>query len=185
MKLYRFFFNVLGLIRSLIRIQHLMLKYPGLKITGKSVIGRNCDIRCMLGSQIRINNTSIGSGTQILADNHSTVEIDDAFIGPNSVIVAKKKIKIYKNCQIAEMVVIRDQNHKFGATGKNIEEQGFEIEEIVIEENVWIAAKSTVLKGVRIGANSVIAAHAVVNYSCESNSMYGGIPAVKIKNIQN
>lgn len=180
MKLYRKVFSVLGLISNFIRIHHLMLKYPGLKITGNSFIGRNCDIRCMLGSQIRINNTSIGYGTQIIADNYSTVEIDDAFIGPNSIIVAKKKIKINKNCQIAEMVVIRDQNHKFGDIGKSIEEQGFVIKEIVIEENVWLAAKSTILKGVRIGANSVIGAHSLVNKDCDANCVYAGTPAEKI-----
>ena len=52
---------------------------------------------------------------------------------------------------------------------------------VVIEDDCWIGANVTILKGVRIGRGSVIAAGAVVTKSCEPYSIIGGIPARLIK----
>lgn len=52
---------------------------------------------------------------------------------------------------------------------------------IVIEDNVWIASNVTILAGVTIGKNAVIAAGSVVNKDIPANSLYGGVPAKCIK----
>ena len=52
---------------------------------------------------------------------------------------------------------------------------------VVIEDDCWIGANVTILKGVTIGRGSVIAAGAVVTKSCEPYSIIGGIPARLIK----
>jgi acetyltransferase-like isoleucine patch superfamily enzyme len=57
-------------------------------------------------------------------------------------------------------------------------------EKIIIEDGAWIALKSTILNGIRIGRNSVVAAHSLVKGDIEEYWMYGGIPAHKIKNIK-
>ena len=54
---------------------------------------------------------------------------------------------------------------------------------IEIEEGVWLASKSTVLKGVSIGKFSVIAASAVLTQSVPDFEVWGGIPAKFIKKI--
>ncbi len=54
---------------------------------------------------------------------------------------------------------------------------------IVLEENVWITSRCTVLGGVRIGANSVIAAGSIVTRSIPANVLAGGNPARVIKEI--
>ena len=52
---------------------------------------------------------------------------------------------------------------------------------VVIEDDVWVGANVTILKGVTIGRGSVIAAGAVVTKSCPPYSIVGGVPARGIK----
>lgn len=54
---------------------------------------------------------------------------------------------------------------------------------IHIGKNVWIGSHATILPGVTIGDNSVIAAGATVTKNVPSNTVYGGTPAKFIKNI--
>ena len=54
---------------------------------------------------------------------------------------------------------------------------------IVIERNVWIAAGATIIGGVTVGENSVIAAGAVVTKDVPANTLVGGNPARIIRSI--
>lgn len=54
---------------------------------------------------------------------------------------------------------------------------------IIIGKNVWIGANATILSGVTIGDNSVIAAGAVVTKDVPANVVAGGVPAKNIKQI--
>ena len=54
---------------------------------------------------------------------------------------------------------------------------------IVIERNVWIAAGATIIGGVTIGENSVVAAGSVVTKDVPANSLVGGNPARLIRSI--
>ena len=54
---------------------------------------------------------------------------------------------------------------------------------ILIKRNAWIGAGATILPGVTIGENSIIAAGAVVTKDVPANTIAGGIPAKVIKSI--
>jgi acetyltransferase-like isoleucine patch superfamily enzyme len=54
---------------------------------------------------------------------------------------------------------------------------------IVIKRNAWIGAAATILPGVTIGENAVVAAGAVVSKDVPANTVVGGIPARHIKNL--
>ena len=54
-----------------------------------------------------------------------------------------------------------------------------------IGNDVWIGGNVTILPGVTIGNNVVVAAGAVVTKDLEDNALYGGVPARKIKDIEN
>ena len=56
-----------------------------------------------------------------------------------------------------------------------------EIKPIVVEDDVWIGAKVTVLGGVTIGRSAIVAAGAVVTKDVESYSIVGGVPAKLIR----
>ncbi len=55
---------------------------------------------------------------------------------------------------------------------------------IVIKRNAWIGAAATILPGVTVGENSVVAAGAVVSKDVPANTVVGGIPAKHIRNIE-
>ena len=52
---------------------------------------------------------------------------------------------------------------------------------VIIEDDVWVGANVTILKGVTIGRGSVVAAGSVINKSTPPYSISGGIPAKTIK----
>jgi len=54
---------------------------------------------------------------------------------------------------------------------------------IVIERNVWIAAGATIIGGVTVGENSVVAAGSVVTKDVPRNSLVGGNPARFIRSV--
>jgi acetyltransferase-like isoleucine patch superfamily enzyme len=54
---------------------------------------------------------------------------------------------------------------------------------ILIKRNAWIGAGVTILPGVTVGENSIIAAGAVVTKNVADNTIVGGIPAKVIKSI--
>jgi acetyltransferase-like isoleucine patch superfamily enzyme len=54
---------------------------------------------------------------------------------------------------------------------------------VVIERNVWIAAGVTIIGGVTVGENSVVAAGSVVTRDVPSNTLVGGNPARVIRSI--
>jgi acetyltransferase-like isoleucine patch superfamily enzyme len=54
---------------------------------------------------------------------------------------------------------------------------------IVIERNVWIAAGATIIGGVTVGENSVVAAGSVVTRNVPPNTLVGGNPARVIRSI--
>ena len=56
---------------------------------------------------------------------------------------------------------------------------------IVIERNVWIATGATIIGGVTVGENSVVAAGSVVTKDVPPNTLVGGNPARVIRSIGN
>lgn len=52
-----------------------------------------------------------------------------------------------------------------------------------IKKNAWIGANATILQGVTIGENAVVASGAVVSKDVPDNTIVGGIPAKIIKTI--
>jgi len=54
---------------------------------------------------------------------------------------------------------------------------------IHIKKNAWVGAGATILPGVTIGENAVVAAGAVVSKNVAPNTIVGGVPAKFIKNI--
>lgn len=55
---------------------------------------------------------------------------------------------------------------------------------IVIKRNAWIGAAATILPGVTIGENAIVAAGAVVSKDVSANTVVGGVPAKFIKIIR-
>ena len=55
---------------------------------------------------------------------------------------------------------------------------------VILGRNVWVGSNSTILQGVTIGDNAVVAAGAVVTKDVPANAIVGGVPAKVIKYIR-
>ncbi len=60
---------------------------------------------------------------------------------------------------------------------------GITMAPVVIGNNVWIGAAATILPGVSIGDNAVIAAGAVVSRNVPADTMAAGVPARVLKQL--
>lgn len=82
-------------------------------------------------------------------------------------------IVIEDNVMIGPRVNITSENHPVEAKSRKTLVPG----KVLIKENAWIGAGATILPGVTVGENSVVAAGAVVNKDVPPNTVVGGVPA--------
>ena len=59
-----------------------------------------------------------------------------------------------------------------------------DLKSILIKRNAWIGAGATILPGVTVGENSIVAAGAVVSKDVTDNTIVGGIPAKILRAIE-
>lgn len=113
------------------------------------------------------NNCSIGEYTHITACNR--IIIGDGFL-------------------TGRYVYIGDNSHgRFCVAEVNVppvKRPLFSKGEIVIGKNVWIGDKATILSGVHIGNNVIVAANAVVTKDVLDNCIVAGVPAKVIKTLE-
>lgn len=89
-------------------------------------------------------------------------------------------IEIGDNALIGQQVVIATLNHDLAPDKR----ANMIPAPVKIGNNVWIGTHATILAGVTIGDNAVIAAGAVVTKDVPANSVVGGVPAKIIKTIK-
>jgi acetyltransferase-like isoleucine patch superfamily enzyme len=121
----------------------------GAMIQGNVQIGKNCSVQ----------NYTVIVGYGEPEDSSGTVKIGD-------------DVRIAAHCFMAA------GNHNFADPEKPISRQGLTCKPIVIEDDVWIAARVNIIAGVTIGHGSVIAAGSVVTKDIPPMSIAAGIPAV-------
>ena len=83
-------------------------------------------------------------------------------------------------CQIGHNVVFATLNHGL----RPEERRTMTPAPIVLGKNVWVGSNSTILQGVTIGDNAVVAAGAVVTKDVAPNTVVGGVPARHLKDIR-
>ncbi len=105
---------------------------------------------------------------------------DNTAINRNCLINAGGGIEIGRNVLIAQYVIIYSQNHKYSNSRVCIADQGYSKAKVVIEDDVWLCARSIVLPGVRVREGTVVAAGAIVTKDTEPFSIIAGIPAIQI-----
>ncbi len=88
-------------------------------------------------------------------------------------------IYIGEGCQIGHNVVFATLNHY---SNPELRQYTYPAS-ITLGRNVWVGSNSTILQGVTIGDNAIIAAGAVVNKDVAENTIVGGVPAKFIKRI--
>lgn len=82
-------------------------------------------------------------------------------------------------CQIGHNVVFATLNHDVNPAMRSYTYPA----PIVLGRKVWVGSNATILPGVTIGDNSIVAAGAVVTKDVPANTIVGGVPARRIKDI--
>lgn len=113
------------------------------------------------------NNVAIGRGALFLSSRAKIIIGDDVMFGPEvCIITGDHRIDIPGR----PMISVRDD--------EKLPENDVDV---VLEGDNWIGNRVTILKGVRIGYGSVVAAGAVVTKDVSPYSIVGGVPAKLIK----
>ena len=103
----------------------------------------------------------------------------NVFINFDCVFLDLGGITIEDNVFIAPKVSLLSEGHP-----TSIEDRHSLIPKAIhIKKNAWIGASATILAGVTIGENAVVAAGAVVSRDVADNTIVGGIPAKFIRDI--
>jgi len=89
-------------------------------------------------------------------------------------------ITIEDDVQIGPRVNLVTENHPVDPAMRKY----LDLKPIVIKRNAWIGAGATILPGVTVGENSIVAAGAVVSKDVPDNTIVGGVPAKIIRSIQ-
>ncbi len=134
----------------------------------------------------QITNTEIDESVTVFTPLHinygkHTKIGKNVFINFDCVFLDLGGITIEDNVLIAPKVSLLTEGHP-----TTIEDRHSLIPKpILIKKNAWIGANATILQGVTIGENAVVAAGSVVSKDVPDNVVVGGIPTKFIKNVNN
>lgn len=105
---------------------------------------------------------------------------DYVLISPGTRISAAERIVIGDSVMMANGVYITDSDWH-GIYDRTRPSEA--VTPVIIEDNVWLGDRCTVLKGVTIGENSIVAASAVVTRDVPANVVVAGNPARVVKQL--
>jgi acetyltransferase-like isoleucine patch superfamily enzyme len=88
-------------------------------------------------------------------------------------------ITIEDDVQIGPRVNITSENHPIDPNDRKT----LILAPVIIRRNAWIGAAATILPGVTIGENAIVAAGAVVSKDVTANTIVAGVPAKVVKTI--
>jgi acetyltransferase-like isoleucine patch superfamily enzyme len=160
-------------------------------VYGKKLRGNRCVIknkgRIELGDNVLLNSFPDGElyKTGLLAHLDSAlIRIGNNCALNGTIVHSRNAVTIGDNCMFGPGVVILD-NASHNTSIDTVRRRTGRIADdpVVIGNNVWVGMHSIILKGVHIGDNSIIAAGSVVTKNVPSNQVFGGNPAVFIKEL--
>ena len=128
------------------------------------------------------NNVRIGTNVTITHWESFTIG-DNVSIHSNCYLDGAGGIEVGNDVSIAHNSSILSSNHSWEDNSMPIKYNPVLLKKVILENDVWIGCGCRILAGVTISSRTIIAAGAVVNKNTDGNSIYGGIPAKKIKSI--
>jgi acetyltransferase-like isoleucine patch superfamily enzyme len=149
---------------------------------GMVFFGRRLQLQIGRGATIRFGRfVWVGDGTKIRC-HEGRVEIGDKTVfGQECTVSAYQRVRIGQQCVIADRAMFIDFDHGVTEIERPIREQGIYKRDTVVGSNVWVGYGACVLRGVRVGDNSVIGTNSVVTDDVPANAVVGGVPAKVIR----
>jgi acetyltransferase-like isoleucine patch superfamily enzyme len=170
--------------------RHVTITHPQTISCGYGfVVEDNAELHGLARDGLRFgNNVTIGRGAQIRPSGYygralgvGLVVGDNSNIGPSCYIGAFGGIRIGRDVMMATSVTILSEEHHYGDGRVSMKSQGTGGRETVIEDDVWLGARSTIIGGSHIGKGAVVAAGAVVKGDVAPFSVVAGVPARPIR----
>jgi acetyltransferase-like isoleucine patch superfamily enzyme len=168
-----------------------------------AAVGRNLTLRsfpicrCYGSGQIRIgsdvtilnklreNTAGIMHRTVLIAGDGSKLSIGNGVGISGAIIDARAPITIGNSCMLGANCSIFSTDYHSVYADLRLDPAQAVKSPVVLEDHVWVGAHAIILKGVTIGARSVIAAGSVVTKSIPPDVIAGGNPARVLKKLQN
>lgn len=118
--------------------------------------------------------------------SYSRIEIgSDVYIGPGAHFSSICLIKIGNKVLFGPNVTIITGDHRFDVIGKFMfdikEKRKIDDQPVIIEDDVWVGANVTILKGVTVGRGSIIAANSLVIKEILPYTVNAGSPSKPLK----
>ena len=134
----------------------------------------------LVGTRVRLVSTI--AAVEIGVGMGATLDIgENVFINYGTSIGSTQLIRIGPNCNIGTYVMIIDNDfHRLEPERRNERPPSAPI---ILEDNVWLGARVIVLRGVTIGAGSVIGSGSVVTRDIPPRTLAVGVPAKVIRSI--
>ncbi len=179
-RFYPFMFEQCG--KGLIIGRNSMFRHPSkMRIGANVTIDDNCllDARGSAQNGMMIEDGVLINRNTMIQSKAGDIRIGRSVgIGANSVLVSWDGIRIDEGCAIAAGCYISAGSYKTDDSDTPISERvAFVNGPIIIERNVWIATRVTILDGVTIGHDSIISAGSVVSNDIPPQSVAHGNPA--------
>lgn len=163
-------------------------KLPHFKIpkNGKIEFGHNV----VLNSDFSKSNTALTFRCKFVTGYDGKISVGENTMFNGVCVVAYDEVVIGRNCQFASSTMIADTNfhpvdaheRELQVTGKPFSFSSVKNAKIIIGNNVWVGWNCTILKGVEIGDNTIVAAGSVVTSGIyPENSILAGNPAKVVK----
>ena len=157
-------------LKNKLRAILIQISNPSAKISilGIPTLHSDADIEIGNKSIVQIGSSfSMRKNSVIAARDNATLFIGQSvFINRNTIFIAMKSITIGNRVTIGPNVCIYDHDHDIHNPGE------YFCNDVIIGDYVWIGANVTILKGVTIGDNSVIASGSIVTKDVPANTMY-------------
>jgi len=168
------------------------IDYSTINVLGIPIVQVARNGKCKIGEKFtcvndaKFSTLGINRRCKLLVYPRAILKIGNNVSMSNTTIVATKFVEIRNNVMIGGGVIIVDSDfHSLNPTHwhTSADELCMKSSAVIINDNVFIGMNTIILKGVTIGHNVIIAAGSVVSKDIPNNEIWGGNPAVFIKNI--
>lgn len=199
---YRIYLQIKNIIEFGENLERYQVFYHQANIHSSVKILQNATVENLSGNPhlIKIGENSVIRGEIVIFAHAGKIDIGkDCYIGEGTRIWSADSITIGDRVYIAHNVNIHDTNShsvnpvlrynhfvKIMSEGHPaLNDVDIKSKSIFIEDDVWVGFNSTILKGVKIGKGSVIAACSVVTKDVPEFVIVAGNPARIIKKLSN
>ena len=153
---------------------------PGIEVSNSSKI--SIGHKCILRSARWSNIAGITRPIRLSARFGGNITIGNNCGLSGTVIVSENSVTIGNNVQIGVNCTIIDTDfHPLNAYERSIPKSRGHSLPIIIEDDVWLGMNVIVLKGVKIGSQTVVGAGSVVTHSLPPKVLAAGNPAKVIR----